>query len=180
MKNILILMMLLPVFTQAQKIEAESFTAMSGVQVETTSDAGGGKNIGYIDAKDVMTYAISPAQAGTYKVSYRIASTNTTSLSAAGKITALPNTGGFQKWVTVSDTIKLTAGKQTFTITAIGGNWNLNWFELTYLAPPAPVWKVKTWDQIVVDRDGNVFVIYEDGSKSTPWALPLTDSTKVN
>ena len=33
-------------------IQAESYSGMAGVQVETTTDAGGGQNVGWIDAND--------------------------------------------------------------------------------------------------------------------------------
>ena len=57
-------------------VEAESYCSMSGVQTETTSDSGGGQNVGYIDSGDWMSYSVDVPAAGTYKVSYRVASPN--------------------------------------------------------------------------------------------------------
>src|SRR5262249_30805434 len=41
-------------FTQ---IEAESFNSQSGVQTETTSDTGGGQNVGWIENGDYVVYS---------------------------------------------------------------------------------------------------------------------------
>jgi endoglucanase len=68
-----------PVCTTAavgSTIQAESWCQMSGVQKESTSDAGGGQNVGWIDAGDWMTYSVNIPSANTYKISYRIASLN--------------------------------------------------------------------------------------------------------
>ena len=37
-------------------VEAENYLWMQGVQTEDTSDVGGGKNVGYIDTGDWMSY----------------------------------------------------------------------------------------------------------------------------
>ena len=57
-------------------IQAESYSAMSGVQTETTSDTGGGLNLGYLDAGDWLNYSTNISAAGSYRVSYRVASLN--------------------------------------------------------------------------------------------------------
>ncbi|MBD0258331.1 MAG: family 16 glycosylhydrolase, partial [Cytophagales bacterium] len=44
-----------PAFTTT--IQAENYTSMSGVQTETTTDAGGGQNVGWIDTGDWMAYS---------------------------------------------------------------------------------------------------------------------------
>src|SRR5690606_18523517 len=55
--------------------QAESYTAMSGVQTEATSDTGGGQNVGWIDAGDWMAYGgITIPATATYRVEYRVAS----------------------------------------------------------------------------------------------------------
>ncbi|MBN1410059.1 MAG: carbohydrate-binding protein, partial [Spirochaetales bacterium] len=54
------------------KIEAESYSAMSGIQTENTTDSGGGLNVGWIDAGDWMEYNVT-VTAGTYYVQYRVA-----------------------------------------------------------------------------------------------------------
>ena len=47
---------------------------MQGVQTEVTSNAGGGKNVGYIDTGDWMSYpAVTIPSTGVYQVEYRVA-----------------------------------------------------------------------------------------------------------
>jgi endoglucanase len=123
-------------------VQAESFSQMSGVQTEGTSDAGGGLNVGYIDAGDWISYAGTPItipETGTYTVEYRVASAvggGSLSFEEAGgapsySTLALPNTGGWQTWTTVKSTITLTAGVHKFGIKANNGGWNINWFSIT-------------------------------------------------
>ena len=56
-------------------IQAESYQYMNGVQIETTSDVGGGRNVCWIDTGDWMSYpAVTISSTGLYKVEYRVAS----------------------------------------------------------------------------------------------------------
>nr|WP_222597067.1 carbohydrate-binding protein [Chitinophaga pinensis] len=55
-------------------IEAESFDAMSGIQTEGCGDIGGGENIGWVDTGDWMDYFVNVTAAGSYNVSFRVAS----------------------------------------------------------------------------------------------------------
>jgi beta-glucanase (GH16 family) len=128
------------------KIEAESYNAMSGVQTETTSDTGGGLNVGWIEANDWMDYNVNVASSATYKAEYRVASPNTTGkldlrkgATVLGSYT-VPNTGGWQAWTTVSGNVSLTSGSQTLRVVATGTGWNFNWmnFSTTTGATPTP------------------------------------------
>ena len=48
---------------------------MQGVQTEDTSDVGVGKNVGYIDTFDWMSYPeVTIPSTGAYRVEYRVAS----------------------------------------------------------------------------------------------------------
>jgi len=122
-------------------IEAEQFSDMSGIQTESSSDSGGGtgggQNIGYVDYGDWLEYNIDVQTSGSYLIEYRLASQNGSSgfrtLSDGIEIDrqTVPNTGGWQNWVTRSDTVDLLAGQQTLRINAVGSLWNLNWIRLT-------------------------------------------------
>ncbi len=118
------------------KIEAENYTAMNGVQSETTSDVGGGKNVGFIDTGDWMDYFATVSTAGTYTVNIRIATPYSSQQlqlkNASGTVLAtvnIPQTGGYQSWSTVSTTVTLPAGNQTLRIYSSNGGWNINWVE---------------------------------------------------
>jgi hypothetical protein len=121
------------------QIEAEMFNNHSGMRMEVTSDAGGGFNVGYIDSNDWMSYPINIPANGLYQLQVRISSPNTTGQLVLSKngadITtiAVPNTGGWQNWQTVTTTISLTAGQQDLALFARVGGYNINWWKLTKL-----------------------------------------------
>ena len=118
-------------------VEAENYTDMLGIQIETTTDTGGGSNIGYIDSGDWVEYSLDVANAGSYLMEYRLASKNgsdgfQTLIDGVQIDTqSVPNTGDWQSWITNSATVNLSAGEQTLRLNAIGNEWNLNWIKFT-------------------------------------------------
>lgn len=120
------------------KVEAESFSSMNGIQLESTSDAGGGQDVGWQDNGDYMNYNVNVGSSGTYTVNFRVATmfggAQFQLKKADGTTLAnmtVPNTGGFQNWQTISAPVNLSAGTQTlqiYTSNAAGG-WNLNWMD---------------------------------------------------
>ena len=90
------------------KIEAGNCSDMSSIQTETTTDTGGGRNVGYMDTGDWLDYSVNVATAGTYNVDFRVASLNAnTQLQLKKGSTVLatvnvPYTGGWQNWQTVT------------------------------------------------------------------------------
>ncbi|TCN54632.1 carbohydrate-binding protein [Flavobacterium circumlabens] len=121
-------------------IEAESYASMSGIQTEATTDTGGGLNVGYADTGDWMSYsAINFPTSGSYLIEYRVASgvngaVISSDLSAGtiqlGAVT-IPNTGGWQNWQTVSQTVNVNAGTYNFGIYIQSSGVNLNWIRIT-------------------------------------------------
>jgi hypothetical protein len=121
-------------------IEAEAFDEMMGIQLEPTTDTGGGQNIGYCDAGDWMDYTINVPNDGQYNVEMRVASLNKTgafSLKNGSTVLAsfaLPNgTGGWQNWTTLSKTINMKAGNQTLRLAITGKDININWMRISNL-----------------------------------------------
>jgi Carbohydrate binding module (family 6)/Secretion system C-terminal sorting domain len=116
-------------------IQAESYASMFGVQTETTIDAGGGLDVGWIDQGNWMKYNVNVAAAGTYTVGFRIASPlsgGTLQLkNTAGTVLTtvnVPTTGNWEAWQTVTATITLPAGNQTLQVYNNGvADWNINW-----------------------------------------------------
>lgn len=125
----------LPVPTVLDIVQAEFYTTMSGITLQDTLDEGGGKNVGWIDDGDYLTYLLRVVEAGTYRISYRVASE-----SGGGEIklfvgfsslatTPIDATGGWQVWTDVVSTeFELQAGVYTFMIRANSGGFNLNYF----------------------------------------------------
>jgi beta-glucosidase len=121
------------------KIEAEDYFAMSGIQTETTSDIGGGTNVGWIDNDDWLTYKINVQTHGTYQLNYRIASQSQAGIiefsegSNVLSTTLLPVTGDWQSWRTVSTIVDLQKGETEYTLKAVTGGFNINWFSFDLL-----------------------------------------------
>lgn len=122
-------------------IQAESYFAMNGVQLEPTTDANGGQNVGYIDAGDWMAYQnINFPTTGSYRIEYRVAGNGgRVSLDLnAGSIQLgaidLPTTSGWQSWTTVSQIVNVNAGTYNLGLFAARGGWNLNWINITRIS----------------------------------------------
>jgi GH18 family chitinase len=121
-------------------IQAESYSSMSGIQTEATTDTGGGLNVGYADTGDWMAYYnINFPTSGSYLIEYRVASAvsgaRISSDLSAGTIQLgsvdIPNTGGWQNWQTVSHTVNVNAGTYNFGVFIQNTGVNLNWIKIT-------------------------------------------------
>ncbi|MCR5886632.1 carbohydrate-binding protein [Hymenobacter sp. J193] len=124
-------------------LQAEAANVNNGMSAETTTDAGGGQNMGWVDAGDYLVWnGINFPTTGTYTIEYRVASggsggTISSDLNA-GSIqfgnSTIPGTGGWQSWQTVSKTVTINAGTYNFGIYAQTGGWNINWVRITRAA----------------------------------------------
>jgi hypothetical protein len=107
-----------------------------GVDLEATTDTGGGYDVGWTATGQWFKYTVNVATAGTYAVSLRLAAptavTNALQINTAagadltGVVTA-PATGGWQTWTTVTANITLPAGVQTLTVDQDSPGWNINY-----------------------------------------------------
>ncbi|GIF17626.1 hypothetical protein BJ973_009409 [Actinoplanes tereljensis] len=124
------------------RLQAEAYSAQSGARTENTGDADGGKNVGWLASGDWLRY--DNVQIGA-TVQARIASDNIAGGSVelrlgstTGTLLAtipVAKTGGWQKWVTKTATIKTPpTGNQTLVAlmksTQKSDFVNLNWFTL--------------------------------------------------
>ncbi|TPG40919.1 beta-1,3-glucanase family protein [Flavobacterium pectinovorum] len=121
-------------------IQAEDYSSMSGIQVEATTDTGGGSDVGYTETGDWLAYnSINFPTTGSYLIEYRVASAVT-----GGKLSSdlnggtivlgnvdIPNTGGWQNWQTVSQTVNVNAGTYNFGIFIQNTGMNINWIKIT-------------------------------------------------
>jgi hypothetical protein len=112
-----------------------------GVDLEACTDTGCGYDIGWTAAGQWFTYTVNVASAGSYTVSLRLASpygitdalhiANSAGTNLSGAI-AVPNTGGYQDWTTVTASVTLPAGVQTLTVDQDSNGWNIH--DMTFAA----------------------------------------------
>ncbi len=113
-------------------------SANPNVDIEATTDTAGGHNVGWTNVGETLSYEITVAETGTYTVEYRLSSIfaqkNRFQVLLDGAIVhtvAVPSTGGWQSWATVSKTLNLTAGQHTLRLNIIESGWNINWIKFT-------------------------------------------------
>jgi hypothetical protein len=111
-----------------------------GVDLEPTSDADGGWNLGWTSGEQWQRYSVTVADAGTYTVAFRVAApsavtgafhlSNASGANLTGAVN-VPATGAWQAWTTVRATVSLPSGKQVLTLNQDNGGWNLNYLNFT-------------------------------------------------
>jgi beta-glucosidase-like glycosyl hydrolase len=134
----------------AYNVTAANGTANSyrsdGVDLEDTADtsptsaAGDGYDMGWTTPGQWFNYTVEVATAGIYTVSFRVAAPaavtdalhidNSAGTNLTGAV-AVPDTGGYQTWTTVTATVTLPAGEQTLTVDQDAAGWNLHYLTFT-------------------------------------------------
>ena len=118
----------------------------SGVDIETSSDAGGGNNVGWLAPGEWLQFTVNVATAGAYDVTFRVASqttggtlhliSGTTNLSGTVNV---PGTGGWQTWTSVTATgVALSAGTQSLKLSFDSGSFNVNSMSFAPASASAP------------------------------------------
>jgi hypothetical protein len=126
-------------------IQAASYSGHNGTQAETTSDTGGGQDIGWIANGDWLAYSnVDFGSAGATQFSARVASGAGSGISGLVQVAldsptaspvgsfAIGNTGGWQTWETVPANISRVTGVHTVYLTFSSGQpadfVNVHWF----------------------------------------------------
>jgi hypothetical protein len=126
-------------------IQAESFNAQSGVQTETTTDSGGGQNIGWLANGDWAQFnSVNFGTNAAHQFSARVASGAAGGVSGLVEVRldnvnnapigsfAIANTGGWQTWRTVPGNVSAVTGTHTVFLRFTSGQpadfVNVNWF----------------------------------------------------
>ncbi|MET8986121.1 glycoside hydrolase family 16 protein [Nonomuraea wenchangensis] len=126
-------------------IQAERYQAQSGTIVETTTDSGGGQNVGAIGNGDWLRYdGVNFGSTAATQFKARVASGAAAGVSGLVQVRldsptatpigdfALANTGGWQSWRTVPANISGVTGTHTVYLTFSSGQpadfVNVNWF----------------------------------------------------
>ncbi len=124
-------------------IQAEDWNYQEGLALEETSDIGGGYNFGYTNAGDFADYRIAINEAADFNLSVRVASTNSNGRLRFILIDDfheeqddmvithfnIPNTGGWQKWTSISETVSLPKGFYKLRLYIVSPEFNVNWFQ---------------------------------------------------
>jgi hypothetical protein len=160
-----------------------------GVDLESCSDTGCGDDLGWTAAGQWFKYTVNVATAGTYTVSFRLASpsgvtdglhiANAAGSNLSGNV-SVPATGGWQTWTTVTASVTLPAGQQTLTVDQDNGGWNLHDMAFaiggnTDLALNAPV-SASSYTQSYVPAnavDGNTSTYWEAANGAWPSTITV-------
>jgi endoglucanase len=110
-----------------------------GVDIEKSTDTGGGFNIAYIDPGDWLEFSVNVSAAGEFSIESRVATAQAGGLfsyeidgkTASGEISVAP-TGGWQTWASLNHPIgRLEAGNYALCVQMKSGPFNLNWMKIT-------------------------------------------------
>jgi hypothetical protein len=106
-----------------------------GVDLEPATAPATGDNLGWTAAGQWFRYTVNVATAGTYTVSFLVSAetaiadgfhlSNSSGTNLSGSV-AVPNTGAWQTWKTVTATVTLPAGVQTLTLNEDAAGWNID------------------------------------------------------
>jgi hypothetical protein len=106
-----------------------------GVDLEAATAPATGNNLGWTAAGQWFRYTVNVATAGTYTVTLTVAApaavtdafhlSNSSGTNLSGSV-AVPATGGYETWKTVTATVTLPAGTQTLTLNQDTAGWNID------------------------------------------------------
>ncbi|MGH7213815.1 MAG: carbohydrate-binding protein [Tepidisphaeraceae bacterium] len=190
--------------TDAANILGGNFRPGDAVDVEATADVGGGWGVGCVAPGEWLEYTLDVPQAGLYDVQFRVASfgaggTFRAEFNGADKTgnVAVPNTGGWQNWTTITRTVNLAAGPQVMRLAFVGAGpsyWigNFNWVRIVRTSsggnnsPAAPVITEPPVDGYVVSAEDlhmETLVFADpdatDAHAATDWEVWTTGATPV-
>ena len=161
-----------------------------GVDLEATTDTGGGYDVGWTAAGQWFKYTVNVATAGTYTVALRVAAPaavtgalnidNSSGTNLSGAVN-IPATGGYQTWTTVDATVTLPAGTQTLTIDQDAAGWNLNYATFTSSGtstPPPPPSGDQPYGGTAAAVPGTVYVAnYDTGGQGVAYNVTSVNGT---
>ncbi len=113
------------------------------VDIEPTSDLGGGYDVGWMTAGEWLNYTVTVAQPGIYTLRARVAANGAGGAfhvefggMAVTDTLWIPNTGGWQVWTDITATVSLSAGTKVMRFVAdangpTGVFGNVNYLALT-------------------------------------------------
>ncbi|MDP5275922.1 carbohydrate-binding protein [Chengkuizengella axinellae] len=145
-----------------EQVEAENFSDMSGVQTESANDAGGGLVVGHTDDGDYLVFNNMNFENGAESVEVRVATEAVGGQiefrlgSPTGTLIStvdVPNTGGWQSWVTNSASVSSVEGVHDLYVVFAsenGGIGNFNWFKFNETIPEET--EISAFERIEVEN----------------------------
>jgi uncharacterized delta-60 repeat protein len=130
--------------TETANLGGGAYRTAEGVDIQPTTDTGGGLNVGFIRPGEWLEYTMNFTQAGPFNLDLRVASQGPSGnfrVLVDGQSIGTFNTtdtGGWQSWKTLTKTgIQIASGQHTIRFQADTANptqftINLNWFQFTH------------------------------------------------
>ncbi|MCK8521757.1 glycosyl hydrolase family 8 [Aquimarina sp. D1M17] len=111
-----------------------------GVDIQNTTDNGGGTNVGWIANGEWLEYTIGNVNSGNYDIEIRVAANNGNTKGVnvlldnqnLGSV-SIGNTGGWQSWTTLSiNNVDVSGGaNKVLRLNFSGGSFNVNWIRFS-------------------------------------------------
>ncbi|EDX75702.1 Glycosyl hydrolase family 9 [Coleofasciculus chthonoplastes PCC 7420] len=146
------------------------------VDIQATTDLGGGYNVGWIQQGEWLTYDVNIPEAGTYDIVARVASaqsgTRSLKVSVGGESETLSfgGTGGWQNWTDVTaQGVNLSAGSQQLRLDMLSNSFNVNYIDIvpSTSSPTPPTLSIND----VSITEGN------SGTKNATFTVNLSDAS---
>jgi len=163
-------------------------TRNDSVDIERTSDIGGGYNVGWFERHEWLSFKnLSITSPGTYIISARVASPNGGSMILeldSGTIPLgtldVPATGDWQNWETATHEVTLQPGTYSFGVKVDISGWNFNWIKVEKKGGgeenrPIGLIEAETYDAYADNTLGN-----EGGAGSRNDDVDIENSTEGN
>lgn len=128
-------------YDEATKNQGGQYRPTERIGIETTTDVGGGFDVGFTSQGEWLNYTVNVAASGWYTLHVRVASQpsgGTFHFALDGRdvsgVLSLPATGGFQTWTTMDvPNVRLEAGVHILQLVmdgpgSSGSVGNFNWF----------------------------------------------------
>lgn len=118
-------------------IRADSYNSVNKDWLAEINDVGGGRRCVVADSGKWMEYRIDFPSAGIYKMDFRVSSNNNAtnelqlfSGDSLLKTIAIPYTGAWENWTTISTSVPFSAGVQRLRLKVDTGLFLLHWMQI--------------------------------------------------